>query len=266
LTHGTVAKLFAAIPRNEIFRLDVNEKKFVLPQLPEQLNGLTIAHLSDLHMTGSLTKSFFEVVAEQTNQLAADLVMIAGDIVDTSACVEWIPETLGRLRAESGVYYVLGNHDKRVRSVEHLRQTLADCGIVGLNGQWREIVVDDTPIVVAGNELPWFGPAPDMTDCPSKVRGQRPLRILLSHTPDQITWAQDNEFDLMLAGHTHGGQIRFPLIGPVVSPSRYGVKYASGVFYERPTLMHVSRGVSGLDLIRWNCRPEITKIILQTSR
>jgi hypothetical protein len=67
----------------------------------------------------------------------------------------------------------------------------------------------------------------------------------------------------MLAGHTHGGQIRLPVIGPMVSPSRFGVRYASGVFHEAPTLMHVSRGISGLDPIRINCLPEVTKIILR---
>jgi predicted MPP superfamily phosphohydrolase len=69
----------------------------------------------------------------------------------------------------------------------------------------------------------------------------------------------------MLAGHTHGGQIRLPVIGPIVAPSLFGVKYASGVFYEAPTLVHVSRGVSGLDPIRINCPPEVTKLILRAA-
>ena len=69
----------------------------------------------------------------------------------------------------------------------------------------------------------------------------------------------------MLAGHTHGGQIRLPIIGPIVAPSHFGVKYASGVFYESPTLVHVSRGVSGLDPIRINCPPEVTKITLRAA-
>ncbi len=67
----------------------------------------------------------------------------------------------------------------------------------------------------------------------------------------------------MLAGHTHGGQIRFPLVGAIFAPSRFGVRYACGVFHETPTVMHVSRGLSGLDPLRYNCAPELTKLVLR---
>lgn len=66
----------------------------------------------------------------------------------------------------------------------------------------------------------------------------------------------------MLAGHNHGGQICLPLIGPVYSPSRYGVKYAGGTFREGHAVMHVSRGVSAKRPLRWNCPPEITRLVL----
>ena len=64
------------------------------------------------------------------------------------------------------------------------------------------------------------------------------------------------------AGHTHGGQIRLPIVGPIVAPSRYGVKYASGLFHEPPTLMHVSRGVCGVHPLRFNCPPELALLTL----
>jgi predicted MPP superfamily phosphohydrolase len=67
---------------------------------------------------------------------------------------------------------------------------------------------------------------------------------------------------LLLAGHTHGGQIRFPLIGPILAPSRVGVKYDSGVFYAPPTIMHVTRGVSGELPVRLNCPPEMAHLAL----
>src|SRR5262249_5702051 len=91
------------------------------------------------------------------------------------------------------------------------------------------------------------------------------LKILLAHTPDQITWARRLGFDLMLAGHTHGGQIRFPLIGPVVCPSWHGTRYSAGFYDEPPTLLHTSRGTASLMPLRWNCRPEITKLTLRST-
>jgi predicted MPP superfamily phosphohydrolase len=122
--------------------------------------------------------------------------------------------------------------------------------------------VRETPLLLAGNERPWFGTAPNLANAPPPTAAGGPFRILLSHTPDQIAWARRNHFDLVLAGHTHGGQIRIPLAGPIVSPSRYGVRYASGTFFEGRTLMHVSRGLSGLHNLRWRCPPELALLEL----
>jgi uncharacterized protein len=123
--------------------------------------------------------------------------------------------------------------------------------------------INDRAIVLAGNELPWIPPAPDMAGCPTDIGGARPLRLLLAHTPDQLPWARRHDFDLMLAGHTHGGQVCLPWIGPVFCPSRYGLEYAAGVFYEPPTVMHVSRGISGETPSRWNCPPEVALLKLR---
>ena len=89
-----------------------------------------------------------------------------------------------------------------------------------------------------------------------------PLRIALAHSPDQLAWAQAGQFDLMLAGHTHGGQIRLPWIGPIFTPSRMGVLHSSGLFNAPPTVLHVTRGVSGLLPLRLNCPPEMAHLRL----
>jgi predicted MPP superfamily phosphohydrolase len=120
-------------------------------------------------------------------------------------------------------------------------------------------------VVVAGNELPWFVPAADMENCPRRSADRQQLRILLSHSPDQFGWARRWDFDLMLAGHTHGGQVCLPLVGPIFAPSWHGVKHAGGTFYTAPTLMHVSRGISAELPIRINCLPEVTKLVLRTT-
>ena len=90
------------------------------------------------------------------------------------------------------------------------------------------------------------------------------FRVLMSHSPDQVNWAKPYQFDLMFAGHTHGGQIRLPLVGPLVAPSRFGVKYCAGTFQIGPMLMHVSRGLSGEDMIRINCPPELGLFTLRS--
>jgi predicted MPP superfamily phosphohydrolase len=89
------------------------------------------------------------------------------------------------------------------------------------------------------------------------------FRLLLSHTPDNLPRAKREGVDLMLSGHVHGGQVVLPIFGPVYAPSRYGVKYASGVFHEPPTVLHVSRGLSGRHPLRFRCRPEVTRLVLR---
>ena len=255
-------QLLSRLPGNEILELAVHKKTLAVANLPDALEGMTISHLSDLHMTGQLDVAFYEEVVRQTNALGSDIVVVTGDIVEKRCCLEWIAGTLGQLESHDGVYYVVGNHELRIRDIALVRQTLREAGLIGLGSKWSQIAVNDHPVVLAGNELPWFGPAPDMSDCPTHSSGERALRILLSHSPDQFAWATAHNFDLMLAGHTHGGQVRFPLIGPVLAPSRFGVRHASGTFYVEPTLLHVSRGIAGTRPLRLNCRPELAQLIL----
>ena len=116
---------------------------------------------------------------------------------------------------------------------------------------------------MTGNEMPWYTDVNKLQPL-ERDPNRMPLRILLSHSPDQIDWAQHIGFDLMFAGHTHGGQISFPLIGPVVAPSKYGVKYASGTFFISNILMHVSRGISGDEAIRINAAPELGQFTIRS--
>ncbi|MGE0760770.1 MAG: metallophosphoesterase [Pirellulaceae bacterium] len=255
---GWSTKLFNCLPGNQMFDLFVHEKSVAFPDLPAELDGLSILHLSDLHFTGKITRPFFDYVIDRANDLDADLVAITGDILEHESCYPWLPATLGRLSHRHGAYFVLGNHDKRLDDIARLRRALVELNLVDLGQATHRLRVHGVDVLLAGNELPWFGPAP-MVLAPQ----DRQFRILLSHSPDQITWARRRDFHLLLAGHTHGGHIRIPGIGPMVCPSRFGVKYACGMFWEPPTLMHVSRGISGLDPLRFFCPPELTKLDLR---
>lgn len=257
---GWSTRLFAYLPMNQMFDLCVNVKTLHVPRLPRELDGLTITHLSDLHFTGKITRPFFDLVFEQARSLNGDLIAITGDILESEPCYEWLAPTLGKLRAPLGIFFVLGNHDKRLKDVGQLRRSLTDLGLVDLGTSIARVRTRGRNLLFAGNEMPWF---PSPVEVPSQGSDED-VRILLSHSPDQIEWAKQKGFDLMLAGHNHGGHIRLPGIGPIVCPSRYGVKYASGVFWESPTLLHVSRGISGLDPLRFNCPPELTKLVLRS--
>lgn len=258
---GKIAKLLQRIPGNQSHLISIEHMTFALKNLPPELDGLKICQLSDFHLTGHIDIGYYRRIVEQVNQFDADLVLITGDLVDEAECLDWIDEVFGKFKSRCGVFYVLGNHDKRIPDETMLRKRLADAGLVSVNGQWHTVKVDGQTIAIAGNELPWYRGAenlqPYSIDNRPEETSATPLKILLSHSPDQLVWAGDFGFDLMLAGHTHGGQIQLPIVGPIVAPSRFGIKYASGTFMIDEMLMHVSRGIAGDECIRINCKPEV---------
>ncbi len=243
-------------PWNEQFQLEVIERTYRLPRLPAELDGLSILHLSDLHFTGTIGFKYFERVIEQANQLDCDLVAFTGDLVDRPTCHEWVPQLFARLKSRHGVFAILGNHDSWCDH-DRIRRDLTAAGVRMLSGRWESIQLRGQPLVIAGTEYPWMGRLPDLSAAPRDA-----FRLLLSHTPDNAPWAARAGFDLMLAGHNHGGQVRLPVVGPVFMPSRYGRHFDMGAFQIGRTLMHVSRGVSGKHPYRFGCKPELTKIVL----
>lgn len=253
-------RLLARFPGNQIFHLAVQRKTLRMSQLPDKLSGLTIAHLSDLHMTGKLSREFYDAIVYHTNQLEADLIVITGDIAEKVKCLDWIVPVLSRLRAREGKYFILGNHEMKLPDPDLLRQRMVEAGFIDVGSKAISTPLRGTDILVAGSEVPWFGSNPLLTPDPSPLSPV--FRLLLSHSPDQLCWAKANRFDLMLAGHTHGGQIRFPFFGALISPSKFGFRYAGGLYYEEPTLMHVSRGLCGDHPIRLNCPPELALLTL----
>jgi uncharacterized protein len=246
-------------PGNEQFQLEILERTYRLARLPRAWDGLSILHLSDLHFTGTVTIDYFEQVIEEAKALDCDLVTVTGDLIDRPDCYEWVPQLLGRLHGRVGSYAVLGNHDSW-RDHNRIRRDLVSAGYSVLSGQWEMIDIKGQRMVVAGTEVPWMGRLPEVSAAPAEA-----FRILLSHTPDNAPWASRMRFDLMLAGHNHGGQVRVPLIGPVFMPSRYGCRFDMGAFQVGNTLVHVSRGVSGKHPYRFLCKPELTKIVLRSS-
>ncbi len=261
LTAPGIPTWLSRIPCNQVLEIHVHEKQVAIPRLAPEHAGLRIVHLTDFHMSGRITRAYFEQVVEEVNRAEPDVVAITGDIIERNPCIDWIPATLGRLRAPGGIYYVLGNHDLRV-NIERLNKELQHAGLIHLGGRWQQVTLRGLPFILAGNELPWFAPPADLESCPARDKHGCPLRLLLAHTPDQFAWARKNDIDLMLAGHNHGGQIRLPLIGPIFAPSLHGVRYAAGVFRAGNTIMHVSRGTSSLTPLRFNCPPEIALLVL----
>lgn len=264
LGHGPFERL-ARLPFNEQFQVELSRKKYLHPGLPLAFSGLKILHLSDWHFEGTITRDYFEQVSAIAAREAVDLVTFTGDLLDNDACLKWLPTTLGQFSAPLGCWFILGNHDWYLDAAEARRQ-LATLG-------WKDATVGPTAIPwrggtlqMGGDETPWMGSAAVFPERGHPAAESGPeFRILLSHSPDNLSRAKQMGVDLMLSGHNHGGQVILPVIGPVFSPSRYGCRYAGGSFWESPTLLHVSRGLAGRHPLRWRCPPEITVVELERS-
>ncbi len=248
----------AKLPWNEVFRVDFAEKELRLPRLPPALDGITILHLSDLHFSGTPDREFYMEVMNVCGNWEPDLLAITGDVVDSDHHHRWILPVLSRLRWRVGAYAILGNHDTWYEPAL-VRRRLRRLGIDVLGNCWKSITVRGETMVISGNETPWIRPAPEVSRCPAGV-----FHISLSHTPDNLPWAKQHGIDLMLAGHNHGGQIRLPLFGSILVPSRHGRRYDCGTFDEPPTVLHVVRGLAAQHPLRYNCRPEIALLTLLT--
>lgn len=257
---GWMASALGGIPLNESLTLSVDRKRLAIPRLPEELEGLAIVHLSDLHMTGRLDRAFYEVLTRTVNDLRPDVIAITGDILENAECWPWLEATIGQLCAPLGVYYVLGNHDAFV-DVGQTRQLLDGAGFTSLSGRWLRAEWNGVTVTLGGNEMPWM-PAADSALLPARQEGRAEFRLILSHSPDQFGWCRRLDADLVLAGHTHGGQVQVPLLGVIMSPSLHGTRYACGVFRRGDTVLHVSRGISGEKTWRWRCPPEIALLEL----
>jgi predicted MPP superfamily phosphohydrolase len=257
----------ARMPGNQIFQVEFSEKTLALPRLPSGLNGLTILHISDFHFHGTPEREFFEVVLDELGgRPTPDIVCMTGDYVDTKDHHRWIKPLLSRLEARHGRFAIVGNHDYWCEP-EDVRKELRRAGFTVVSHECVATIIREVPVQIIGHEGPWF-PAPRLhqSPTPSLLPSSPfpPFRLLLSHTPDNIGWAKRNQVDLMLSGHTHGGQVRVPVMGSMFVPSRFSRKYDQGVFFEAPTVLHVVRGLSGREPLRWNCRPEVTLLRLAT--
>lgn len=256
----------AGLPLNEIFSLEFTRKTFQFAQLPGEWEGLTILHVSDLHFSGTLKREYFTELCRIAQESKPDLIIFAGDLIDEMNCLAWLDETLGLMQAPLGKFFILGNHDWHQKS-QQIRATLAEMGWIDLAETSFNLPHQGHTLQLTGTEAPWIGSLAAIQESRKNAQAEAEPRfsLLVSHTPDNFHWAAQEGYDLVLSGHTHGGQFRFPVVGPVFAPSLHGTRYASGTFTRRSTLLHVSRGVSGIHPLRFFCRPEISLLTLRSS-
>ena len=254
-------RIMSRVPLNQMFDLAIEQVEIPVVGLPRGLDGYRIAHLSDIHLTGQVEPCYVRHVLDRTIASNSDLIALTGDIVDTEACIGWLYDLFSPVCAADGCHFILGNHDTRVSQPDRVREAMTQAGWNDLGGKCHATTLRGSRVTLIGNEWPWFS-RPSDAEMGSLSSG---FRIGLSHSPDQFDWARRHEIGLLLCGHTHGGQGRIPLAGPILSPSLHGSRWASGDFFRSPTSMHVSRGLGGVHLLRIHCRPELCLLTLRSA-
>jgi predicted MPP superfamily phosphohydrolase len=243
----------------EISRVEVK-----ITDLPGEFSGLTIAQLSDIHHGPYTGLAYIGECVEIVNGLSPDLVALTGDFTfGGKRYIEPCIEALTSLQARIGVYAVLGNHDYYVGAGDVAR---------ALKRGGLDLLVDAKDRIELGGAKLWLLGVDDLlygrTDVNRLMRelpGDEP-RIVFSHNPDFIEEfaIKRKHIDLMIAGHTHGGQIRFPLIGAPHISSEYGQRYAVGLNRKGAMQVYTTRGVGTILLpVRLNCPPEIVLFTLK---
>lgn len=245
--------------------IEVTRHEVWFKNLPEEFDGLVVAHLSDLHMReyGARERRVLEKLAEAN----PGVIAVTGDFTlegsDPSAIRRFL-EDLRKQKPAFGIWAVLGNHDHWSPPAANdgaVRKFFSDTGVALLVNEWGRIGKNLDTLTMVGVDDPFTG-SDNLGDA---LRGTQrtPFAILLTHSPQMFMKADLTKFDLVLAGHTHGGQVRLPGLGPLWLPAG-SEGYDSGWFYGVNTQMYVTRGVGTSILpIRFLCRPEIALITLK---
>ena len=244
--------------------IQIERQVITIKNLPQSFDGIKIVHLSDFHSLwfGSREKKVLKIL----EQLKPDFVFITGDFVDpitkaitdkklSSIKIFW--ERLAK-KYKSRIFGVLGNHD-----TDMVKNLLERSGITVLDNENKKLSLGNDFIYLIGVDDPFVG----LDDLPKAMAGvdKNNPKILLAHAPEIIDKALEQKIDLILVGHTHGGQVNIPVFNRLIQPlSEYGRKYPQGLFKIESTYLYVNRGVgTSFFPMRFNCSPEITLIELR---
>lgn|SRR5215469_3762647 len=241
--------------------IELTEHRIGIRNLPDLFGGLRIVQLTDIHHGLYFPATALSVAIELTNKLNPDIIALTGDFVTRSRnYIEPVAEMLGGLRAREGVFAVLGNHDFRV-DADEIAGALDHNGIEVLRNRHLTLRRRGQKICLAGIDDFLYG-----ADLPRAMRGvpQDTPTLLLSHNPGIIEDAAALGINLVLSGHTHGGQVRLPLVGCVYGRSDEKMRFKRGRDWLGGTQIYVSRGLGTVVLpVRYGCPSEIPHFVLE---
>lgn len=266
---------YNTLPQN----LHLTEQAVAIPGIPEAFRGLRIAQLTDLHASWMVDNGLFRHAAQLVAELRPDVIVLTGDFISgstkflgghvgefDSAALEESLAALSSLRAPLGIYGVLGNHDfwSGAVAIEAIMRRYTDAiGVQWLRNRRVTVTRRGASIDLLGVDDYWE-PSCSL-DTALRARDPRRVRILLSHNPDinEEIESLGARVDLVISGHTHGGQVVVPLVGQPVMPSKFGQRYRVGLVADGTRQTFIGRGIGHLVApVRIDCPPEVALLTL----
>jgi predicted MPP superfamily phosphohydrolase len=249
----------------EIRRVEINPLTLTLPRLAPEFDGYRIVQIGDIHLDDWTKPERLRGIVEKVNAQRPDLVAIMGDFASRSAKqldTRRLTCALRELRARDGVLTILGNHDY-LTGVELIQRCIREASVTELVNDVHTLRRGGATLHVAGiDDIMEGGSRLDLVlrDLPDSGAA-----ILLAHEPDFAdVSAATGRFDLQLSGHSHGGQVRVPLLMRLALPP-FSQRYTSGLYRVDGMLQYTNRGLGFVDMrLRFLCRPEITVLTLRS--
>lgn len=244
--------------------LDVRKISISLTRLPRSFSGLRILLLSDIHLGFFYHPKNFSNVVDIINKLEPNVICLTGDFVDLRTSINTLKPAislLSRLKASFGKYAVLGNHDYRA-GAENVNRVLECGGFRVLINEHHVLKQENDRLYLIGIDDIIEG-KPNMSKAIEGIP-ENACKILMVHEPDSADYMCKFPIDLQLSGHSHGGQICLPFVGPIITTT-LGGKYHTGLYKVGELTLYTNKGVGTTILpLRFLCRPEITFITLET--
>jgi hypothetical protein len=232
-----------------------------IPGLKPALEGFSIVQLSDIHLLPYTRAGLVRKAVEMANSLKPDLVVLTGDFVwRVEAAADELAPLLANLNARYGVFSVMGNHDYWL-NIRAVQAAFDRARLPVLYNQGLVIEANGASLYLAGMDDGWAG-RPNLGAALEGAPSGAPV-VLLLHEPDLVDQVSlDPRVTLMLAGHTHGGQVLLGGKPPPIKPY-LGEKYTQGLFKVRDTWLYTNRGLGVISIpLRINCPPEVTQLVL----
>lgn len=247
--------------------LQTTETALVSPALPPAFDGLRIVELADLH--GRVFGRGSRRLLAAVRRAEPDLICIDGDLFDEHTDLAMLPPLLRGLCAIAPVYYVTGNHERRVPGLRGILAQMRACGVTVLQDDWRVLRRGEDALIVAGTDDP-CGPAERKTPAEliADIRaeaGEAAFLLLLAHRNDQLPQWSALGVQAVLAGHCHGGVVRLPFVGGLFGTDRrLFPAWDAGLYRQGETALYVSRGLGYTNVhFRLFNRPEVAVIVLR---